>query len=44
MAAYDRLSMQYGKWVLMNTYAAADGKDRISQDPLPTVPRHTIAL
>ena len=44
VAAYDRLSMQYGKWDLMNTYAEADGKDRISQDLTPSVPRRTIAL
>lgn len=44
VAAYDRLSMQYGKWDLMNTYTKADGKESISQDPTPSVPRRTIAL
>ena len=44
VAAYDRLSMQFGKWDLMNTYAEADGKERISQDPTPSVLRRTIAL
>ena len=38
-ASYDRLSMQFGKWDLMNTYADKDGKTRITQDPTPTVPR-----
>jgi NADH-quinone oxidoreductase subunit I len=36
--------MQYGKWDLMNTYAEIDGKERISQDPTPTVPRRTIVM
>ena len=38
-ASYDRLSMQYGKWDLMNTYAQQDGKALLTQDPTPTVPR-----
>ena len=38
-ASYDRLSLQFGKWDLMNTYAAKDGKPRITEDPTPTVPR-----
>ena len=44
VAAYDRLSMQYGKWNLMNTYAEADGKEQLTQDPTPSVPRRTIAM
>jgi hypothetical protein len=36
--------MQFGKWDLMNTYTEADGKERISQDPTPSVPRRTIAM
>jgi NADH-quinone oxidoreductase subunit I len=44
VAAYDRLSMKYGKWDLMNTYAEADGKDRITEDTTPTVPRRTIVM
>ncbi|MDP2876687.1 MAG: NADH-quinone oxidoreductase subunit I [Holophaga sp.] len=36
LAAYDRLSMQFGKWDLMNTYADADQKDRITMDPSPS--------
>ena len=44
VAAYDRLSLQYGKWDLMNTYAEADGKERISQDPMPSAPRRAIAM
>jgi len=44
VASYDRLSMQYGKWDLMNTYAKADGKESLSQDPSPSVPRRTIAM
>jgi NADH-quinone oxidoreductase subunit I len=44
VAAYDRLSMQFGKWDLMNTYAEKDGKERISLDPTPTVPRRTIVM
>ena len=39
LAAYDRLSMQYGKWDLMNTYADQDGKLRLSEDPTPAAPR-----
>lgn len=38
-ASYDRLSMQFGKWDLMNAYAAQDGKPRITEDPTPSVPR-----
>jgi NADH-quinone oxidoreductase subunit I len=38
-ASYDRLSMNYGKWDLMNTYADLDGKPRITGDPTPAVPR-----
>ena len=41
-ASYDRLSMQFGKWDLMNTYAELDGKSRITEDPTPTVPRKPI--
>ena len=41
-ASYDRLSMQFGKWDLMNTYAALDGKARITTDPTPTVPHQSI--
>ncbi|MCE1229108.1 MAG: NADH-quinone oxidoreductase subunit I [Firmicutes bacterium] len=37
LSAYDRLSMQYGKWDLMNTYAEEDGKARITTDPKPAV-------
>ena len=44
VAAYDRLSMQFGKWNLMNTYAEADGKEQLTQDPTPSVPRRTIAM
>jgi NADH-quinone oxidoreductase subunit I len=43
-ASYDRLSMQYGKWDLMNTYADRDGKARIEKDPTPAVPRPPIQL
>jgi NADH-quinone oxidoreductase subunit I len=38
LASYDRLAMQYGKWDLMNTYAAQDGKALITTDPTPTMP------
>jgi NADH-quinone oxidoreductase subunit I len=41
-ASYDRLSMQFGKWDLMNTYAEKDGKPLINEDPTPTVPRKPI--
>ena len=41
-ASYDRLSMQFGKWDLMNTYADQDAKPKLSQDPTPTVPRKPI--
>jgi NADH-quinone oxidoreductase subunit I len=44
LAAYDRLAMKYGKWELLNTYAKADGKDVLTQDPTPTVPRRTIVM
>ena len=39
LAAYDRLSMQFGKWDLMNTYAETDGKARITSDPTPATGR-----
>ena len=38
ISAYDRASMLFGKWDLMNTYAAVDGKARITEDPMPAVP------
>jgi NADH-quinone oxidoreductase subunit I len=38
LAAYDRLSMQFGKWDLMNTYSEVDGKARITADPKPSTP------
>jgi NADH-quinone oxidoreductase subunit I len=41
-ASYGRLSMQFGKWDLMNTYADQDGKARITEDPTPTVPHQSI--
>ncbi|MBI4913822.1 MAG: NADH-quinone oxidoreductase subunit I [Acidobacteria bacterium] len=44
VADYDRLSLNFGKWDLMNTYASADGKAVITQDPTPAVPRRTIAV
>lgn len=44
LAAYDRLSMDYGKWDLMNTYAAADGKAEIKEDLLPAVSRGPVVL
>lgn len=31
LAAYDRVSMNFGKWDLINTYAEADGKARLAQ-------------
>lgn len=30
LAAYDRLSLDFGKWDLLNTYAEVDGKARLS--------------
>lgn len=42
LAAYDRLTMQYGKWDLMNTYAGPDGKLRLLEDPTPTVARKPV--
>ena len=46
LAAYDRLSMNFGKWDLMNTYAEADGKARLSKaEESPSTPsRRTVAL
>ena len=44
VADYDRLSLNYGKWDLMNSYAAQDGKAVLAQDPTPAVPRRTVAL
>ena len=32
LAAYERLALQYGKWDLMNTYAEADGKARLTPE------------
>ena len=44
LAAYDRLSMDFGKWDLMNTYAEADGKSRLGLDTeSPATPRHAPA-
>jgi len=44
ISAYDRLSMQFGKWDLMNTYADKDGKEKISADPTPTVPHQSTEI
>jgi NADH-quinone oxidoreductase subunit I len=41
-AAYDRLSMQFGKWDLMNAYAEKDHKPKVTQDPCPPVPHTSI--
>jgi NADH-quinone oxidoreductase subunit I len=41
-ASYDRVSMGFGKWDLMNTYSDLDGKARITSDPKPTVPHQSV--
>ena len=43
MAAYDRLSMQYGKWDLLNTYADKDHKPHLTPtDETPATNRSNI--
>lgn len=45
LAAYDRLSMNFGKWDLINTYADKDGKARLTAETeSPVTPRRTVAL
>lgn len=44
IAAYDRLSTNYGKWDLMNTYAVMDGKEVITQNPTPATPRRVVTV
>jgi NADH-quinone oxidoreductase subunit I len=44
VADYARLSLNYGKWDLMNSYAAKDGKSVLTQDPTPATPRRVVAL
>jgi len=44
ISAYDRLSMQFGKWDLMNTYADKDGKAKLAEDPSPTVPHQSVDI
>ena len=44
VASYDRSTLQLGKWDLVNTYSAADGKARITEDPTPTVPSRTAVM
>jgi len=44
ISSYDRLSMQFGKWDLMNTYAEKDGKGKITGDPTPTVPHKSVEI
>ena len=44
ISAYDRLSMQFGKWDLMNTYADKDGKPKLTLDPTPAVPHKPVEL
>ncbi|HET8902073.1 MAG TPA: NADH-quinone oxidoreductase subunit I [Holophagaceae bacterium] len=45
VAAYDRLSMNFGKWDLMNTYAEKDGKAVLAPGTeSPATPRRTVAL
>ena len=45
LAAYDRLSMNFGKWDLINTYADKDGKAKLTAETeSPATPRRTVAL
>ncbi|HCG37024.1 MAG: NuoI/complex I 23 kDa subunit family protein [Holophagaceae bacterium] len=46
LAAYDRLSLNYGKWDLMNTYADTDGKpiQTESSELPPSPPRNFVTM
>jgi len=45
IAAYDRLSMNFGKWDLINTYAEKDGKAVLAPGTeSPATPRRAVAL
>jgi NADH-quinone oxidoreductase subunit I len=45
VAAYDRLSMNFGKWDLINTYADKDGKAKLTpESESPATPRRAVAL